>query len=668
MPEQRKHLYQRFRLARPLSTLVATVGAAFALSSLAFQFWSTNRIITLRARYAAEGVRGLQGVKISWKGKQLVARGEARDESAFVELSHKLAPIVGADFVVNETRVSSLERRPEPGRLIGIVTIPVNTLYDDSPDSLQIVSAILRLPQYEILNITANATLSSVVLERYRFGPSDLPHSYALLAQRIGELNRLSNLDQINVGPLKAPILPPRALVRPVSAEHSHGGFAFYSGLAAITGLSGTLVNPSAVDRAIVPPTIPNASEAISMLSIPVTGSTLDQTKRALPNLSVQITSAKMTVRLADAPSTRGNLHKPLNDKELAALRVALVKKPRRNATVFILDDGWPDVTAYTQSLDELQRISDLARDHYGLGHVDLKNTAFTPISVPNPHSVSIRDSLTEFTDADTQRIVKVVYVPLSRDQSSTAVLQELLRMHYIARTAKNSGMIDEKIVKAADEYASAALSNVQASFNDQKIDTDEAIIQAVWSLADLVSQQSRGRDIFFINESWTVISGTFEDAHPGVSAGIAVVAAGNVPGKVVNSDVEGVDFARQCASTRSVLAVLNVVPGTGIACNSSIVNQDVIDTTFVAAYDGEVYSGPSEAKCLNGDVGQCVCGTSFSAPRVAWLLALSEAERSADLDYTLWNALLETKLQKLRTNSSTIWTGIYLPVAELLK
>jgi hypothetical protein len=259
---------------------------------------------------------------------------------------------------------------------------------------------------------------------------------------------------------------------------------------------------------------------------------------------------------------------------------------------------------------------------------------------------------------------VKVVYVPLSKAQNSTGILQELVWLHFIASRTKTLPLVSDSLINAANNNVSEVLTNIQASYDDQKIATDEAVLRAVWSIADFVSKQSKGRDVFFINESWTVLSDSMPDPYPGPSAGIAVAAAGNLPGKVINSDIEGVDFARRCTSTKSVLAVLNVIPrkDKDIACNSSIVKKELIDDTFAAAYDGEVLPGPNETDCLDGtDMSQCVCGTSFSAPRISWILALSEALRSADVDYTDWNTTLLRKIRKFRTNGSDHWSDLYL-------
>lgn len=639
--------------------------ALLAILAAATFTWFSKPSKALRVRHAVAGLRGAKRVEISWKGKTVIAHGDVSDDVAFAQLSDELAQVAGANYVVNETRVASHEQPSNPDETAGILSIPVNSRYDDSPESLRQIAAILRLPQVEVINVAANQTLSSIIVNRYRFGESDFPQSYALLAQRIVELNGLHNTDQVHPGQLKVPILPPRA--EQLANVRPHAGLRRY-----VSKALSFIVNPDIVERAVAAPRT-RPSEAVSVISIPVTNSELPATRSALANLTWETLSSKMTVEFASyTPPAGASIHATLTQRDSAFLHSVLARKPSRNATVFILDDGWPDPVSYSQSIDELQRLSDIARDHYDQPHVNLRTSPFVALPSPRPHSSYIRDALKEFTDADVSRIVKVVYIPLSQEQNSTGVMRELLWLHYIGVTARNS-FITDKILAAADKFVSDTLKDIQSTYDDRKIYTDDALLEAVWSVANLAAKVSSGRDVFFINESWTVKQETMQGPHTGVSAGLVVAATGNAQGKEVNSDIGGVDFARQCTSTKSVVAAMNVLPGRGIVCHSSIVKADLIADTFVAGFDGEVYPGPDEAKCLS-NIDNCVCGTSFSAPRIAWLLALYEALRTTPEDYSEWNVRLEKKLlglrpsDKIESDVAITWRGLYLSPTDLLK
>ena len=72
------------------------------------------------------------------KEKQSLFAAMCLNEAAFNSaFAQELARIVGADFVVNETQAPSAEHVVAPEERIGTVTIPVNTYYDDSPESLK---------------------------------------------------------------------------------------------------------------------------------------------------------------------------------------------------------------------------------------------------------------------------------------------------------------------------------------------------------------------------------------------------------------------------------------------------------------------------------------------------------------------------------------------------
>jgi hypothetical protein len=82
------------------------------------------------------------------------------------------------------------------------------------------------------------------------------------------------------------------------------------------------------------------------------------------------------------------------------------------------------------------------------------------------------------------------------------------------------------------------------------------------WRLAELAAEQDKQDPVFFLNESWTVIHDKVELGSPGVSSGIVVAAAGNTPGKEVNSDTGKIDFARNATPAKDVLAALDTKPG----------------------------------------------------------------------------------------------------------
>lgn len=654
------------------------IAALLILALVIFIWWSESQHVetifawpskSRRVETIVQNMGKLRNPQITWLGKTVIVSGEIGDAAEYQALSQQLSQIVGLGHVVNRVTVDRQDDWYKAGETLGILTIPVHSRYDDSPESLRQISSLIRLPDQETITVLRNETLSEVILKHYRFGHSDLPHSYALLAQRIVTLNKIDNQNQIHSGPLRIPILPPRALISSSSAARP--GFSYYRPMKRFA--ISRILAPSLRQAAVLSRGGNKSFDATSFVSIPVTPETLGQTQEVLPDFATYLTSARIRVALADGVnSTGGAIHKTLNAQEASILQAAVKKKSARNVYVFVLDDGWPDSAAYSSSLADLQQISNIVRDKYGLGHVNIRTHDYIPLPLSS-HSGSIRDALREFTDIDTSNMVRVIYVPLSKAQNSADVLTELLTLNFIVRHTKSNPSSASNLIDIAKQNASDVLEGIGDTFDDQRIDTDESVIQAIWALADIAVRDSPNDDVFFINESWTIkwsrLTGSLDDGHSGISTGIAVAATGDTPSLEVNREIGGLDFARQATSSKSVLAVMNVIPSTGLICNSSIVRQDLFDQTFVAAYDGEVIAGPDERHCLDGTrVDTCVCGTSFSAPRLAWLLALSEAERTGHQDSANWNAYMYGRVLKMRTSDSVPFRGTYLHLGDLLK
>lgn len=629
--------------------------------------WNTKPGKVLRVRHALARTYELHDKRVSWRGDTVTVSGTVDNLQVYTDISRRIAAIVGAGNVVNATKLAyPADTASKSDKLTGSVTIRVNTDYDDSDESISQVKAIVQLPQFELYSVPSDQTLSSIILNRYRFGMTDLPRTFEIVLQRIEDLNHIVNPDAITGGPLKLPILPPRVQALPPPSTPTHSGLGDYSIVNPLTGITvaepGSSVSPSV-------PSIRAVRDPNFILSVPVTSANALSTRASLGAFPAQAKSAEMVVTLAgEQISPAAGLHKTLTTDDAASLNSTLQMSPRRKATVFILDDAWPDAETYARSVEEIQLISNTIRDQYGMPRLDLKSSPFVPVTTAVTHSSHIRDSLKEFTSADQKGLVTVVYIPLSKAQNSSVILGELLRLYFMLKMFQPGNALNDTVAAAAEKWVSDVLTNIQGEYNDQKISSDWAIIESIWSLGDFMAFRSSGRNVFFINESWTVLPNTVNATHPGISAGVVVAAAGNTLGREVNSDIGALDFAGQCTATRSVIAALNVSPKYGIVCNSSIVKAESLDDTFVSAYDGEVSGGPDERQCLEGDVSQCVCGNSFSAPRIAWMLALSEAVRAKDLDYSSWNVVLENKLRSVRTQESVPWVGEYLHLSQLMR
>jgi len=181
----------------------------------------------------------------------------------------------------------------------------------------------------------------------------------------------------------------------------------------------------------------------------------------------------------------------------------------------------------------------------------------------------------------------------------------------------------------------STAKKTVQKSYPQKwggtEVETDKSILDAILDLGDLYAKNNN--TVFFVNESWTAAHDEYQVFYPSSLNGVVLAAVGNASENITS---EQRDFADRSTSHKDTIAIMNLRPGTGLLCGSSFIDSRDVDTTMAIAFDGEI-------------VGNTVCGTSFSSPRVAWLLAADEAIRKTKLDSVRWELVLSERLLKAR-------------------
>jgi hypothetical protein len=581
--------------------------------------------------------------------------------------------------VINRLQVEQPVFLGEANDRIGSAQISIDSFYDDSPKSISQISAIATLPQVETFVAEHDLTLAQLISSRYGISLSALPQSFRVLANRIVQLNHLVrpeererlNLQgvgqiQIQPGTITIPILPPR-----FSAISKHGKELSLTKRQSIFGFEaasviGPLIKVTETLR-------PRQSESQDvLLQIPFTRGTAEATQRTATVLPFELLESKMTIQFASS-DMNGTTHQSLSGDDERAVVSALARPVYRKATVYVLDSGWPDEPSYRSSMVALRLLVDAAVGYYGLEKVQWTDQPYLalPHDSKSQHCVYIMNSLHEFTNLDSQSIVRVVYVPLDTRQNSSQIIYEMLRLYHIRQHMQGLTQVDDDSLRAADTFAKNTLASIASGEpydfeNNQPASrgaqysarwrTNSAIVAAIWYLAELAGKQDPHNPVFFLNESWTVLPDTIELGAPDVSSGIVVAAAGNTPGKEVNSDDGKIDFAQDATPAKNVLAALDSKPGLKAPfCESSQLTLDSLNVTMAAAYDGEVVDGS-------------LCGTSFSAPRIAWLLALREATRAEYFEEKVWAAKLQEKLLSIRKQSPSMFEGLYLYPRDLLQ
>lgn len=334
---------------------------------------------------------------------------------------------------------------------------------------------------------------------------------------------------------------------------------------------------------------------------------------------------------------------------------------------VVVLDDSWPSQDDFRRSvrfiLDASAKIreayflqdsrgdssdvasmkAELDKNHYG--------TTFCDGDCEYPqlkwHSAMIRRSLDDFTQLDTKQQIGVIYIPLNLAQRyARNAIGEIMRVALLADSVSSQLVLKTpsgNFPKAAqpgipdfesvDGFVETLLSPVRLSAippaytpgSELRVSTDKSIVDAVVNFMVLYSAASQRPH--FISMSWTSprnsLPATFRDDAP---YGLWIAAAGNDPNVNVQSQLPL--FAGRSTVPGDFIAVQNTAV-TG--CDTSKLSTNPALHVYGLAFPGWIDSSH--------------CGTSFSAPRVAWLLALREASKgtpvipSDDDSWMQWKA-----------------------------
>ncbi|WP_342618404.1 S8 family serine peptidase [Rhodoferax sp. GW822-FHT02A01] len=355
-------------------------------------------------------------------------------------------------------------------------------------------------------------------------------------------------------------------------------------------------------------------------------------------------------------------------DEPSKALITKLLQAPAKtHPYVVILDDSWPSQDDFHRSvrfiLDAAAKVreayflqdsrgdssdvkslkDELDKNHYG--------TTFCESDCEYPllksHSAMIRRSLDGFSQLDTQERVGVFYIPLNVAQRyARNALGEIMRVALLADSVSSQLVLKTSLgnlpkatqpgipnFDSVDKLVDTLLSPVRLSAvppaytpgADLRVSTDKSIVDAVVNFMVLYSAASQRPH--FISMSWTSprnsLPATFRDD---AAYGLWIAAAGNDPN--ANVQLQLPLFAGRSTVPGDFIAVQNT---SAAGCDTSKLSANKNLHVYGLAFPGRIDADH--------------CGTSFSAPRVAWLLALREAAKgtpatpSADEAWTQWKA-----------------------------
>lgn len=374
-----------------------------------------------------------------------------------------------------------------------------------------------------------------------------------------------------------------------------------------------------------------------------------DSNQYALASLSMKLT---MSAQNGLVPNNF------MSQKEADALSKLLANRvPVTRPLLVVLDGVWPDNAEFNKAADFTLKATETIRSKFELPastSAEIKdlnllkqaaksktNFCSNPADCENPnlrhHSALIKESLKQFESLDKNNLVDVIYLPTGTfQQYSENVLRQMIRVSEIANSVdppviRNPRPSNHRTLQA---YQNADEAAIKTMFSSPGIDFEPSPFDLTNPNKELTISSNKGvfDGIFnffwfysiaserpvYISLSWSTPKVNYPYILRDGGPTVWLAAAGNTADHNIYKDP--VDFA----SRETFLVVQNT---SDAGCPTS---------TFTDSEDLQVYG-----LIFNGSVTDKVCGTSFSTPRVGWLLAAREAIKGKPLQlngYQNWS------------------------------
>jgi hypothetical protein len=544
-----------------------------------------------------------------------------------------VAAMISVDAQVGEQQLLTRQR------------VPAN--FHDPEVNVAQVEQLLANASVRLVAPGQRRTLSALIQDEFNISQTWTPAVYDQFLKRVLELNELTDPRQFTADSLtRLPDLPKTAQVLDISGRSDESKTKSSFAMTWDPERRAFMGSPT------VPSSAPGAAASEWLIRrMPV--SELGR-RRVVTGLSyeelldsdqLQVLEEPMTVTFEGTPSDVAD-SRLLNESERQVLHAFLSRTARTRPVLVVIDDAIPSTQDFVRTAEFVIRASREIREQFGLvGAGD--STSFRLLKESYKlgtsfcegceypslklHSAMIREALREFVERDTAvpPAIEVIYLPINRKQLlSKEILTELMTVSLLAdsigsdlsllsvprppgrprRTPDFTGA--PRTAEAI--LAATALGGALKPFDEAMTTaTDRGILDGIVNFFWLYSMASRRPH--FLSMSWTTPNLEYPVHFRNNGYGLWLAAAGNDPSINIHSVLR--QFAARSSDPGDFLAIQNVAaacPGSGFATNADV-------RVFGFAFPGRV--SPS------------LCGSSFSAPRVAWLLAAREAIKGSALE-----------------------------------
>ncbi|MDR7334308.1 hypothetical protein [Roseateles asaccharophilus] len=542
-------------------------------------------------------------------------------------------------------------------------------------DSFKAFSGLLKSTLTKPYVVKNDDSLEKLVSEQFGVGPTAAHDVYEQLADRIQTLNKLPSRGAIKAGAtLALPDIPPMQWKEKMAGNPNYGMPRVQGGPDYHVVLSGKSMTADVADWRRILDKGRKAEPLVSQWRWVTVAQAKEEAKaeeEARAQAKAQgvdvaeiptnaYWSQPLTLKFAADSVGAGQASSVQADLQLLA---ALIKRrpPQQEVVVYVLDDSWPTAEAFEASRQFfLKALNDIRTANFIPGAPpaflakDSVVTDFPAYTPPKPlHASKIATALADFTKLTPK--VKVVYLPLFTQQKWAKEFWEELTYIALVTTGVHSKLGEiqptDGIMNKARSDATQLVAQIPAKVVDSLGPAQQTPITVLQKVAQLYAMKTGTP--FFISMSWTVETHEIDFGPDADALGVSLAATGN-DGKEVIGDAIYLAY-RGKAAPGDVLAVMNTDSTGKDLCGSGRLPLSGPNPFYGLAYDG-TYSNGAE------------CGSSFSTPRVAWLLGLRQAYNAPVSKAALpdWYASFRTQMISLQGATQTTSRRYWLPVAKL--
>jgi hypothetical protein len=501
------------------------------------------------------------------------------------------------------------------------VQVSASATFFETTAAVEYVTALSESLPKKIVTVKSKESLNGIILKEYAVG-SRYKAVREALKNTIKRINDIESDGDLPVGRIAVPVFP--ANPSPGDQRYARSGLSYQAVDSVVTA------NGQRHEYALIADFPAEPKEEVAEFTHDNIELPLDQARQMVENarlngLDVVDVEGEMTVKLGETACPGKPLHPEVRTNLETAVREMNSLRGARRGLLLIHDSGWPSLPEQQASYRKWFAIFDAIWKKMGSTSPYGRQIPAGPfVASSDTHCATIHQALGDLENFGPD-VVDVLYLPLTIEQNAEQLVLELLHLSaLLGRLQVPVGRLARPVpaekIRLAEAEAKAVLPYIPPNWKDREVKTDKALILA--PLFVLGAYSSLDPDFrFFVNHSWTVKNFAISALLPEFTAGILVAAAGNETFDVYLKEVQ---FASRCFNRNDVICVANCEWLVGRhQCSSYVVERETpLSQIGYVGFDGNTGTET---------------GTSFSSPRIGWLLAAADAIRTRPLDKQEW-------------------------------